>query len=121
MIILYQQSWLALSLNDSWTFTRMRMITRTKDGRQKEEEFFNSNQAKPLLHWYYNWTHIWIEESTEFKGYIILDYDIYMKKSKKKDSKYPEDDRDLDVYSDWEAGPDHYDFRNKMICDNRSV
>ena len=58
MTILYLQSWLALSLNDSWTFTRKRMIKRTKDGRQKEEEFFNSNQANPLLHWYYNWTHI---------------------------------------------------------------
>ena len=42
-----------------------------------------------------------------------------MKKSKNKDSKYPEDDRDLEVYNDWEAGPNHYDFRNKISCDNR--
>ena len=44
-----------------------------------------------------------------------------MRKSKTKDSKYPEDDRDLKVYEDWEAGPAHYDFRNKKRFDNRSV
>ena len=43
-----------------------------------------------------------------------------MRKSKTKDSKYPEDDRDLKVYEDWEAGPAHYDFRNKKRYDNRS-
>ena len=40
---------------------------------------------------------------------------------RKKDSKYPEDDLDLEVYSGWEAGPDHYDFKNKKSFDNRSV
>ena len=40
---------------------------------------------------------------------------------KKKDSKYPEDDLDLEVYSGWEAGRDHYDFKNKNSFENRSV
>ena len=45
----------------------------------------------------------------------------YMRKSKTKESKYPEDDRDLEVYNDWEAGREHYDFKNKNRFDNRSV
>ena len=43
-----------------------------------------------------------------------------MRKSQMTDSKYPEDDRDLEVYSGWEAGPQHFDFKNKTSFDNRS-
>ena len=45
----------------------------------------------------------------------------YMRKSKTTESKYPEDDRNLEVYNDWEAGREHYDFKNNKKYDNRSV
>ena len=43
------------------------------------------------------------------------------KKKEGKEKKYPENDRDMEVYNIyWEAGPHHYDYKNKNSFDNRS-
>ena len=34
-------------------------------------------------------------------------------------SQYPQEERDLEVYSTWEAGPDHVDLDNSQTVPNR--
>lgn len=48
---------------------------------------------------------------------LLPDYVTYMKKSDQ--SRKPETERDLEVYSTWEAGPDHVDLDNSQTFQNR--
>ena len=48
---------------------------------------------------------------------LIPDYTTYMMRSPQ--SQYPQQERDLEVYSTWSAGPDHVDLDNSQTVPNR--
>ena len=48
---------------------------------------------------------------------FTLDYKKYMIKSR--DSRYPDNDHDLEAYSNWKAGEEHMDCGNSGTLENR--